>query len=203
MPVEDPAVREATRAAIVGSPYGETIAPADSPASRLTNARRPAMRTRRRLVLMLTAAFLLVVVPATGAWAYFTYFSGPETVLDEFHSAQKAFTLPAGAKWREPDLPDNAVFGSRLGLIMAWAQATDAWFAEWLAADKIHDSARADAASAALDQLVAVIPVHREGDPEEAGGFDEASVQYFMDLIERGKQGDLSAVREYLEAKAQ
>ena len=189
MPVGATSVCEATRKMILAS----------SPDPATSRSRvRPAPRTRRRLALALASVLIFVVVPAAGAWAYLSYFSGPETVMDEFHAAQQDIALPAGIEWVEPDLPADAVYGSKTGLIAAVSQATSAWFREWAAAHAALDAEREAAASSAIEDLIAMTPVHREGDPEEAGGFDEGSIRYLNDIVERAKQGDFSGIEQYL-----
>jgi hypothetical protein len=192
MPPVTNSVREATRESVLES---NLYVPA-----RGARTRRTPTRARRGLLVALASALLIVAVPATGAWAYFTYFTGPETVMDEFHQAQKDMPLPAGAQWTEPSLPDNAVYGSKLGLIAAWGQATNAWFREWIAADEAKDAERAQAAIGAVERLISMAPIHRDGDPEEAGGFVKESIIFFNGIVDRAKQGDFSGIQDYLGA---
>jgi hypothetical protein len=192
MPPVIDSVREATRESILGSSL-------DVPAHGALTRRTPT-RARRGLLIAVASALLVLAVPAAGAWAYFSYFSGPETVMDEFHAAQKEMPLPAGAQWTEPSLPDNAVYGSKLGFIAAWGQATNAWFREWIAADDAKDAEREQVAIAAVERLISMAPVHRDGDPEEAGGFVKESIIFFNGMVDRAKQGDFSGIQEYLGA---
>jgi hypothetical protein len=189
MPAEAAAGREATR---------ESILQSDVRTGRAHAAPRTA-RSRRVLMVALAAALLLVVIPSA-AWAYFSYFNDKQTVLDEFQAAQKEMPLPAGVAWTQPDLPDDAVFGSRLGFIAAWGESTDAWMRELVAGHKAGDPAREKAAIAALERQVSLMPVHKDGDPEEAGGFVKESVTFFQGMIDKAKQGELNAVEEYLQA---
>jgi hypothetical protein len=140
-----------------------------------------------------------VAIPAA-AWAYVSYFSDRQTALDEFHTAQQQMPLPAGATWTEPDLPADAVFGSKLGFIAAWGQSTNAWLGEWLIAHAAQDSAREQTAIAAVERQIALMPLHKDGDPEEAGGFVKESITFFQGLVDRGKQGDMTGIEDYLQA---
>ncbi len=191
MPPASPAVREATREAILRS----------EPVSERRQASAPPRSSRGRQVarVALVAALLAVVLP-TAAWAYFSYLTDRPTALNEFHAAQQRMPLPAGATWTEPDLPADAVFGSKFGFIAAWGQSTNAWLREWVAAHDAKDTAREQAAIAAVERQIRLMPLHRDGDPEEAGGFVKESVTYFKELVDRAKQGDMSGIEEYLRA---
>jgi hypothetical protein len=192
MPPMSPNIREATRTAILASdPHGSRAA---------QRPVRTTARARRRIAIVLAAAALLIAVPAGGAWAYISYFTGPQTVMDEFRDAEEHIALPAGYSWNAPDLPDRAVFGSRMGLVAAVGQAIDAWFQEMLTAHQSGDIQREQAAFAGVERVIAIAPVHKEGDPEEAGGFVEQSIQYFYDLVGQARQGDYSGIQEFLAA---
>jgi hypothetical protein len=191
MPPASSAVREATRATVLRSDNARAVRA--EPGARRTS------RGRRVVMVALAAALLVVVIP-TAAWAYFSYFTDRETVLDEYRVAQQQMPLPAGATWTEPDLPADAVFGSKLGFIAAWGQATDAWLREWVAAHDVEDSAREQAAMIAIKRQITLMPIHKDGDPEEAGGFVQESVTFFQGMVDRAKQGDFSGIEEYLQA---
>jgi hypothetical protein len=210
MPATDSAMREATRQRVLATALeGRVAARGSGHESRMEYARTERdmaershnpRRVRRGVVLAVIAVLLLLVAPATGAWAYFTYFSGPETVMDEFRQAQKDMPLPDGVEWVEPDLPADALYGSKMGFIAAWSQAFDAWLGEWVAAHDAGDTAREQTAIAAAEHLIGLAPVHKEGDPEEAGGFVQQSIAWMQGMVDRGKQGDLSGIEEYLAA---
>jgi hypothetical protein len=186
-----PAIQEATRQTILRS--DARIRPAAASAA-------PRAFCGRRLVLVALAAALLVVVIPSAAWAYFSYFGDRQTVLAEFQAAQQQMPLPAGAAWTQPDLPQDAVFGSKMGYIAAWGQSTDAWLREWISAHDARDSAGEQAAIAAVERQIALMPIHNDGDPEESGGFVKESVAFFQSLVDRAKRGDLSGIKDYLSA---
>jgi hypothetical protein len=191
MPPVSSAVREATRESILATG-------AEGRQGCLLVATRGSRS--RRLVLVAVAAALLVVAIPAGAWAYFSYFNDRPTVMDEFHAAQQQMPLPAGATWTEPDLPADAVFGSRTGYIAAWGQSWNAWLREWVAAHNAGDLTRQQGAAAAVQRLITLIPLHNDGDPEEAGGFVKESVTFFQNMVDKAKQGDFSAIEESLQA---
>ena len=192
LPPASASVREGTRQMILGTPTSET--------SGRSHPGPAKAHSRRGLTLALVVALFVIVLPASGAWAYLSYFSDRGTVMDEFHAAQKEMPLPAGAQWVEPDLPKDAVYGSKYGLIAAWGQSMNAWLGEWIAADSAHDRTREQAAVAAVERLLPMAPIHRDGDPEEAGGFVPESITFLQGMIDRAKQGDFSGITEYLQA---
>jgi len=181
---EDPVVRERARAAVLATPV------------------RPARRrvtTRGRLVLV--AAALAAALVAFGGWTlYSSLVTGPESALDEFHATQAKLTLPPGATWTEPTYPADALYGRYMGLITALDQATCAWFSEWDSAASAGDRDRVDAAEAAVARIRGLMPAHEDGAPEEAGGYDIASLAHFDGLIRRAQAGRLGGVRQYVKA---
>ncbi len=191
MPPASSAVREATRQRV--------LATAAEDRQRRPLAAPHGSRTRRLALVAVAAALLVVAIPA-GAWAYFSYFNDRPAVMDEFHAAQQQMPLPAGATWTDPDLPANAIFGSRLGYIAAWGQSWNAWLREWVAAHDAGDLTRQQAAAAAVQRLITLVPLHKDGDPEEAGGFVKESVAFFQSMVDKAKQGDFSAIEESLQS---
>ncbi len=191
MPPASSAAREATRESILATP-------ADDRQSRPLAGPRGS-RSRRLALVAVAAALLVVAIPA-GAWAYFSYFNDRPTVMAEFHAAQQQMPLPSGATWTEPDLPADAVFGSRLGYIAAWGQSWNAWLREWVGAHDVGDLSRQQAAAAAVQRLITLMPIHKDGDPEEAGGFVKESVTFLQNIVDKARQGDFSAIEEYLQA---
>lgn len=159
-------------------------------ASHGSNTRRPRM--------MAAAAILVVLIPL-GGWAYVSHFSGRQAVVDEFRAAQQQMPLPAGAAGAMPDLPADASFGSKSGFIAAWSRSTRAWLEEWLAAHKAGDHAREQAAITAVERQVDLMPLHKDGDPEETGGFDQGSIDYMKALIVKMKRGEPADIEHDLQ----
>lgn len=189
MPPAPSATREAIRARIRDTEHeGRMGCP-------LVTSRGP--RTHRRMFVAV-AAVLVAVIPL-GGWAYISYFMNRETVVDEFRAAQREMSLPPGVAWETPDLPADVTYGGRYGFMEAWQQSTNAWLREWIAAHEAGDRVRERAAVTAVERQVSLMPLHKRGDPEEVGGFDITCVQQMQGLVEKMKQGDLSAVEYYLE----
>ncbi|MGH3043014.1 MAG: hypothetical protein ACRDNG_14985 [Gaiellaceae bacterium] len=62
------------------------------------------------------------------------------------------------------------------------------------------DTAQRSEALAGFRQVQALMPLHPEGAPEEAGGYDAGLLRYFDTLIADAEQGDASTARQYLPA---
>jgi hypothetical protein len=73
---------------------------------------------------------------------------------------------------------------------------------EWVAAHDARDTARKQAAIAAVERQITLMPLHKGGDPEEAGGFVKESTTFFQGLVDRAKHGDMSGIEEYLQANS-
>jgi hypothetical protein len=156
--------------------------------------------SRRRLVVVACALALAGLVAAAGWTAVAGRLTGPEPARSEFRDAQELLTLPAGAHWVEPQLPADALYGRYAGLIAALGQATCAWFREWDAADRAGDRGREAAAERSVDRIRGLMPVHRPGDPEEAGGYDAASLAFFDRIVAAARAGRTSGLRGYVRA---
>ena len=179
----DPDLRERTRAFVLAQPR---VVPG---------------RTRgRRRVLVAVASIVAALVVAGAGWtAYSSLVTGPEPARDEFHATTRLLTLPPGAQWREPAYGD-ALYGRHAGRLDAVFQATCAWFDEWSAAAVADDAARVARAEAAVARVRSLMPLHRAGDPEEAGGFDAASLAWFDRIVREARGGDLAGVDAYRRA---
>ena len=46
------------------------------------------------------------------------------------------------------------------------------------------------------------MPLHKDGDPEEAGGFVQESMTFFQGMLDQAKQGDFTVIKEYLQANS-
>jgi hypothetical protein len=156
--------------------------------------------SRRRLVVVACALALAGLVAAAGWAAVASMLTGPDPARSEFRDAQELVTLPAGAHWVEPELPADALYGRSMGLIAALGQATCAWFREWDAADRAGDRGREAAAVRSVDRIRGLMPLHRPGDPEEAGGYDAASLAFFDRIVAAARAGRTSGLRGYVRA---
>jgi hypothetical protein len=182
MPVADPDEAERLRRAIVAGPV--------RPAGR---------RSSRRPVLALALAALLIL--AAGFTVYRAALGGstPDEVQTSFESVQKQVPLPPGASWRPLDLPRDVIFAGdadRAALMMALDQAQCAWFRYWRDGDAAE---RADAV-VGMRRLRTLMPLHKEGQSEDAGGFDAASLQAYDGWVTAAAAGDGTGIRDYLRA---
>jgi hypothetical protein len=181
----DEAARERLRRAVLSTPVpGDGVHPS----------------RRRRLVVVACALALAGLVAAAGWAAVASMLTGPDPARSEFRDAQELVTLPAGARWVEPQLPADALYGRYAGLIAALGQATCAWFREWDAADRAGDRGREAAAARSVDRIRGLMPLHRPGDPEEAGGYDAASLAFFDRIVAAARAGRTSGLRGYVRA---
>jgi hypothetical protein len=174
--------RERLRRSIVAAP-----APAPPSVRRLR-------RSRARLAL---AAAALALVLTTGGWAFYSaVLDTPETVQDDFADVTETIPLPPGASWEQPKLDGDALYGRRAALMIALGQATCAWLGYW----SEGDSAQRAQALAGFRQVRALMPLHRDGEPEEAGGYDAGSLAYVDSLIAEAERGQAATVEQYLAA---
>jgi hypothetical protein len=164
--------------------------------------KRPRLARSRRFRVVTLAAAVLVVVISSGAWASFSYISkDSKTVLEDFQAAQAEFSLPPGAHWTEPNLPSDSSYGEMEGWFTAWLQSSKAWLREWIAAHDANSRSREQAAGAAMDRLVSIMPAIKEGASENGpGGFDQNGIDLFHKMVAMAKQGDFSLIKQYLEA---
>lgn len=188
MPPASSVIREAIREGVLAATID------DRPARPLVGSRDS--RTRRPSIVAVTAMLALLI--PLGGWVYVSYFSNRQTVVDEFRAAQQEMPLPAGVAGVIPDLPANASYGSGFGFITAWNQSTHAWLTEWVTAHKAGDHARERAAITAMEHQVDLMPLHKEGDTEQVGGFDQQSVDFTKALVEKMKQGEPADIEQYL-----
>jgi hypothetical protein len=174
----DPGGRERVRAAIVAAPLPRS---------------RPRLR-RAALVAAVAAAVL-----AAGGWTlYETVFAGPtaQDVRSDFGRVTRTIPLPPGARWHVPDLDEQGVYPGPQARMIALLQATCAWFGYW------RQGGPGERASAlgAESRIRALMPVHREGMPEDAGGFDATSLRAYDAIVAAQRRGDPAPTDSYLRA---
>jgi len=199
LPAESAAVREATRESILSSVAEKARASAKATSWRA--------RHRRLVIVAFAAVLLLVVVPAGGAWAYFSFIQvDAPTALQDFHASQAEFTLPPGAHWKDPKLPTDSYYGTHEGWLTAWFQSAGAWEKEWLAARDANDASREQAAAAAMDHLISIMHVWTQKAYENNGGengnwgIDETGAAMYRSMVEAAKRGDFSLIEQDLKA---
>jgi hypothetical protein len=138
-------------------------------------------------------------VLAAGGWTvYETVFAGPtaQDVRGDFAEVTRTIPLPPGAHWRLPDLDERGVYPGPQARTIALLQATCAWFGFWRGGDQAQrvSALRAEA------RIRTLMPVHREGMPEDAGGFDVTSFQAFDAIMAAQRRGDPAPTASYLRA---
>jgi hypothetical protein len=158
-------------------------------------------RSRRRVHRAVLVGAVAAVVLAAGGWTlYETVFAGPTAadVRTDFAQVMRTIPLPPGAHFRVPDLDEQGVYPEpeTQARVNALLQATCAWFSYWRAGDP---GARASALRAET-RIRALMPVHREGMPEDAGGFDVTSFQAYDAIVAAQRRGDGAPTAEYLRA---
>jgi hypothetical protein len=153
---------------------------------------RPARRRYRRIVLV--AAVGALGLAAAGWGFYSAVLDTPETVRSDFADVTGTIPLPPGASWEQPNLDEDALYGRQAGLMLALYQATCAWLGYW---SDGTPSQRAEAISG-FRQIRTLMPLHRKGAPEEAGGFDAGSLRHYDALIADMRRGDPTRVEQYL-----
>lgn len=174
----DAAGRERVRAAIVAAPL-------------------PRSRPRRRRVALVAA--VAAVLLAAGGWTlYQTVFAGPtaQDVRDDFARVTRTIPLPPASRWHVPDLDERGVYPGPQARMIALLQATCAWFGYWRAGDP----AERTAALGGEARIRELMPLHREGMPEDAGGFDVTSFQAYDAIVAAQRRGDPSPTAQYLRA---
>jgi hypothetical protein len=140
---------------------------------------------------------MLALALAAGGWALQSaVFSTSETVRDDFADVTTAIPLPPGAAWQGPSLDEDALYGQRAALMLALGQASCAWLEYW----SDGDSAQRAEALTGLRQVRALMPLHRPGEPEEAGGYDAGSLRFFDRMIAEAGRGETATVEQYLAA---
>jgi hypothetical protein len=117
----------------------------------------PARRARRRPLVVLLAAFVVVAVLASTALAISGWLGdviGPHEVASEYAWAEKQLELPPGYDWPSLNFPSNAVTSRGAGGAFAVAIAQGAWECYWTRAIREHDAAAERRADAALADLM-------------------------------------------------
>jgi hypothetical protein len=161
----------------------------------------PARRSarRRRPVAVAVAATALL---ASGATVYSSIAGDDDapTVRREYAAVKRTIDLPAGVRWRPLDLPANAVFGQRYALEFAIGQAQCAWYGHWIAAARAGDDAGVARSYAEALSLRRRMPLHRAGQPEDAGGYTRGSLAATDREIAAAHRGDFGLLRQFLRA---
>ena len=166
--------------------------------------RSPAAVHRRRLgrrwpVAALAAAAVALV---GGAAVYSSIMSDDTapTVRREYAQVKRTIDLPPGAHWRPLSLPANSLFGKSFALEFALGQAQCAWYGHWIAAARSGDDAGVARSYAEAVRLRRMMPLHRAGQLEDAGGYTRGTLRVTDRQIAAAHNGELAPLRQFLRA---
>jgi hypothetical protein len=121
-------------------------------------------------------------------------------VREEYRSLLKYLDLPSGAAMEDPTARVEGPYYLGEGYVYAFLDARMAWWREWVAADQTGDQRRIAAAAAASARLRKLLPLKQAVDPfVMTQTLDPASMQGFARLDALARQGDLTAIRDWLE----
>jgi hypothetical protein len=121
-------------------------------------------------------------------------------VRREYAAVKRTIDLPPGAHWRPLALPANALFGQSFALEFALGQAQCAWYGHWIAAARSGDDAGVARSYAEAVRLRRMMPLHRAGQMEDAGGYTRGSLVATDREIAAARRGDFALLRRYLRA---
>jgi len=163
-------------------------------------ARAPARRSRRRWPLAAVAAAAVALVGGATVYSSITGDDTAPTVRHEYAAVKRTIDLPPGAHWQPLALPRNAMFGQRYALEFALGQAQCAWYGHWIAAARAGDDAGVARSYAEVVRLRRMMPLHRAGQLEDAGGYTRGTLRETDRRIAAAHGGDFAPLRQFLRA---
>jgi len=183
-------------------PLPETEAGAMRDAILRSPATAPGRRVRRgrRWSLAAVAAAAVTLVGGAAVYSSITSDDTAPTVRREYAAVKRTIDLPPGAHWRPLSLPANSLFGKRFALTFAIGQAQCAWYGHWVAAAESGDAAGVTRSYAEAVQLRRMMPLHRAGQLEDAGGYTRGTLVATDREISAAHRGDFRLLRQFLRA---
>jgi hypothetical protein len=183
-------------------PLPETEAGAMRDAILRTPAPVPGRRLRRgrRWPLAAVAAAAVTLVGGAAVYSSITSDDTAPTVRREYAAVKRTIDLPPGAHWRPLSLPANSLFGKRFALTFAIGQAQCAWYGHWIAAAQSGDDAGVARSYAEAVHLRRMMPLHRLGQLEDAGGYTRGTLVATDREISAAHRGDFRLLRQFLRA---
>ena len=157
-------------------------------------------RLRRRWRLAAVAAAAVTLVGGATVYSSITGDDTAPTVRREYAKVKRTIDLPPGVHWRRLALPANALFGQSFALEFALGQAQCAWYGHWIAAARAGDDAGVARSYAEAVRLRRMMPLHRAGQMEDAGGYTRGSLVATDREIAAAHRGDFALLRRYLRA---
>jgi hypothetical protein len=173
----------AMRAAVLGSP-----------------AAAHGRRLRRRWPIAAVAAAAVALVGGATVYSSIAADDTAPTVRREYAAVKRTIDLPPGAHWRTLSLPANAVFGKGYALTFALGQAQCAWYGHWIAAARSGDDAGVARSYTEAVRLRRMMPLHRAGQLEDAGGYTRGTLRVTDRQIAAARRGDFAPLRQFLRA---
>ena len=162
----------------------------------------PATAGNRRRRWPIAAAIAAAALLAGGATVYSsisTDDSAP-TVRRQYTAVKRTIDLPAGSHWQPIDVPANSLYGKHYALEFALGQAQCAWYGHWVGAAQAGDDAAVARSYAEARRLRRMMPLHRPGELEDAGGYTRGALAATDREIAAAHRGDFGLLREFLRA---
>jgi hypothetical protein len=160
--------------------------------------RRPA---RRRFVVALAIGAAALLFAATGWAIHERFFQTSADVRSDFATVTANIALPPGAVWKTPNLDDQGLYaGTRAAEVLAYLQATCAWFSYWDEAHKAGATARMGSAVAGFVLVRTTMPLHPDGATEDVGGFDKGTLALYDRVIAEQRARNATLTEQYLRA---
>ena len=175
---------------------------AEAGAMRAAILRSPAPAGNRRRRWPIAAAIAAAALLAGGATVYSsisTDDSAP-TVRRQYTAVKRTIDLPAGSHWQPIDVPANSLYGKHYALEFALGQAQCAWYGHWVGAAQAGDDAAVARSYAEALRLRRMMPLHRPGELEDAGGYTRGALAATDREIAAAHRGDFGLLREFLRA---
>jgi hypothetical protein len=160
--------------------------------------KRPA---RRRLVVALAVGLAALLFAATGWAIHERLFQTSADVRSDFATVTTRIPLPPGALWKTPNLDDKGLYaGTRSAEVLAYLQATCAWFSYWDDAHKANATARMHSAVAGFAGIRSTMPFHPDGASEDVGGFDKGTLAFYDRISAQQRANEPTLTEQYLRA---
>ena len=122
-----------------------------------------------------------------------------EQMRADYRALLSSVGLPAGVSFGDPTQGSESQREMSEGFTNAFDDAWNAWWSEWVAAAKVHDSERISAAAAASSYLLGLLP-HTLSRPGVTMTIflDPASLRTFRQLDAQAREGDMRGITAWL-----
>ena len=184
-------------------PLAETEAGAMRDAILHSPAPLQGRRPRRRWPLAAVAAAAVALAGGASVYSSIAGDDTAPTVRREYAAVRRTIDLPPGVHWRRLALPANSVLGQRYALEFALGQAQCAWYGHWIAAARAGDDAGLARSYAEAVRLRRMMPLHRAGELEDAGGYTRGTLRETDRQIAAAHRGDFAPLRQFLRANCE